>query len=140
MLGAAILAQTSQDKDGGDSKDSRNFEFLFATVMLHELCHVFFTYLTKGHHFTPPSMKASVATAAPKNQGESGYLIEEMVFGGPISIFRDPIVGSSETSVCSSIDCLGIQPAFEIGANSCPERRAVYTYHGWYVRNRSGNN
>ena len=104
MLAAAITTQSSQDKDDLNSQEYRNFEFLFSTAMLHELSHVFFNYLTNGKEFTPPSMRASVATAAPKDKGESGYLMEELVFGGPISFFRDHVVGSPDTSVYLSID------------------------------------
>ena len=72
--------------------------------MLHELSHIFLTYLNEGKENTPPSMKASVVTPASENEGESGYMLDELVFGGTVKNFRDPIVGSSANSVCSSID------------------------------------
>ena len=103
MVAAAIAAYSSQDKDSLTSQEYRDFKFLFATTILHELSHIFLTYLTKGNELTPPSMRAFATTTAPTRAGESGHLMEQLVFGGQISFFRDHVVGSLDTSVCSSI-------------------------------------
>ena len=107
MLAQAIAAHSSLDKDDLTNRDYKGFQFLFAISILHELAHVFITYLTEGKKHTPRKQKVYDKTAdGPNTQGESGCMLEQLVFGGLITNFRDPIVGSPDDSVRSNIVAL----------------------------------
>lgn len=103
MLGAAILAKNSKVKDDRDNKDHRDFLFMFSNTIFHEVSHIFTTYLTKGKEKTPPTMNAQVTGTVHKTEGESGRRLEQLVFGGTIYFWDDPVIGTPNDHVCTHI-------------------------------------
>ena len=107
MLAAAMCANSSEDEDDLDQQDHRAFLFMFANCLLHEISHVFFTYLGKGTEHTPPIMKANMTDTVDdtedKTMGESGRKLELLVFGGAMDILRDAKAGTPDDRVCSDI-------------------------------------
>ena len=56
-----------------------------SSCLLHEVSHVFVTYLTRGKYDTPTSIIAHVPGCWPKNGvGESGMMMEQRIFGGVV--------------------------------------------------------
>ena len=70
----------------------RIIQFQFVVTILHELGHIFFSFLSKGAIDTPQNL--------PDQPGESGFRLEELVFGGRLLFFRDKRVGDSDHGVC----------------------------------------
>lgn len=103
MLGAAVGEKTSTDKKNLVSQDYRNFLFTFASSILHEIGHVFFTYLLKGVGDTPSKIRAHLIGKEHDTEGECGRSLEQLVFGGVVSYWRDPITGNSRGDVCPDI-------------------------------------
>ena len=56
MAAAAGQANASGDPDSTVKQEYRNFLFTFTNVLLHEMAHVFITYLTQGKDGTPDNM------------------------------------------------------------------------------------
>ena len=69
----------------------RIIQFQFVVTILHETGHIFFTFLSKGAIDTPN---------LPDKPGESGFRLEELVFGGRLVFLRDKRVGDSDYGVC----------------------------------------
>ncbi len=68
----------------------RVFLFMTAHVLLHELGHVFMTYLTKGdEEMTPPQINA-LSDSVPGSHGEAGRALECLIYGGTIHYFHKP--------------------------------------------------
>ena len=66
----------------------RNFQFLFATTLVHEVGrHVLVTYLANGRLITPPNLTAH--TYGTPFNGESGRYLETHLFGGNTEFYRD---------------------------------------------------
>ncbi len=92
----------------------RVFLFLTVNTLLHELGHVFFTYLTKGQKPTPPDIKApnTLMVKDPSeidnpssdmiiDEGEAGRALEHEIFEGTINYFHEPGRGTPDDQVCS---------------------------------------
>lgn len=82
---------------------------MFANYILHEIGHVFFTFLTQCRAHTPPKIKARVKGGSGKadhTQGESGYQLEQKVFGGALMYVQDPVIKTPENHVCSHVVAL----------------------------------
>lgn len=71
--------------------DFQTFQFLFANLFLHEVGgHLLVTLLGKGRLLTPPNIRPTISGYGTSNEiGESGRLLEQILFGGTIEIFRD---------------------------------------------------
>ena len=111
MLGTAIGVKSDQGIDDLVSKDYRAFVFSIASGVFHEMGHVLITYLSGGEAVTPPKINARVvAHLAPSEgrRGESGHSLEDMVFGGVVTVLRDPIGGSRDNEVC--VDIVALRP------------------------------
>ena len=111
MLGTAICVKSGQDIDDLVSKDYRAFVFSIASGVFHEMGHVFITYLSRAEAVTPPQINARIlAHLAPEEgrRGESGHSLEDMVFGGVVTVIRDPISGSRDNEVC--VDVVALHP------------------------------
>ena len=68
--------------------------------MLHELAHIFITFLTHGEANTPPRISGQVAGSSERTtSGEAGDYLEDAVFGGRVTLKRNPTEG--EGQVCS---------------------------------------
>ena len=117
MLAAAIVAQGAVDEEYG------RFIFHSATILVHEISHVFFTYLSQGEGLTPPVITAKLGTVDPIGssgtiEGEAGLDLESWIFGGRLYHSRDPLIETSKYGVCSDlVDVVQGQP-FGILANA----------------------
>ena len=89
--------------DEDDEHQFRIFLFMIAHVVLHEITHLFITYVTQGREPTPPRVNAQAVLGygdVLQDEGEAGLALEVELFGGTINYFRDPVRGSSEGQVC----------------------------------------
>ena len=87
-------SNSAEDKEGHFLNAYRIIKFQFVVTILHEIAHIFFTYLSEGLDDTPPS--------SPQQPGESGWRIEELVFGGRLHFRRDKRLANSDCGVCRS--------------------------------------
>lgn len=76
----------------------REFLFMTAHTLLHELAHVFITYLNKGREATPPNINA-LSESVLEREGEAGRFLENQIFGGTLHYFHDPINGTPDNQV-----------------------------------------
>lgn len=76
------------------STDFRTWQFIFAHIILHELTHLFVTFLgrTNPGTMTPPHIGCGIpGTYSDQSvKGESGRWLEFVLFGGTFEIFKDP--------------------------------------------------
>ena len=82
-----------------DVTERENYEaFLFREVncLLHEIAHVFITYLSKGRPelATPTEMKGDLMYDKEPNKGEAGRKLEALAFGGTMEYMVDPDTGA----------------------------------------------
>ena len=100
MLGAAIASHSSHDASEFLNQDCRNYLFMFANILLHELAHVFITYLGKGVVNTPKLIGVLVypgdTTSRVAIDGkEAGRCLEHLTFGGRMEFLIDPSPGTA---------------------------------------------
>lgn len=98
MCAAATNPDGFNDPNSYWQRQFRAFLFTLAKSMLHELGHMFITFLGLGETHTPPSMNMEVEGDSP-TVGEAGRHLETLVFGGAMLLFRNPAKG--EGQVCS---------------------------------------
>ena len=67
-------------------------------MFLHEMAHVFVTFLTKGEAYTPVRMSAADYSRV-QGMGEAGRNLETIIFGGTIEYRRDPNRGRDQVSL-----------------------------------------
>ena len=79
------------------------FLFKHARVLLHELGHMFITYLSRGRErdSTPPTMNAPTHFEPSMERGEAGRKLEGLVFGGTLDFFTYAVGETREDAVCS---------------------------------------
>ena len=84
-------AKTHADKKKHQD-NHQAFLFMGANSLLHELAHLFITYLSKGQAGcgTPATMKARVTHDPYPNKGEAGRKLEALLFGGTMEYTVDP--------------------------------------------------
>lgn len=108
MCQAGEAAEKCKNQDSVAAKRYRAFLFLFSLKLLHELAHVFVTYLTFGAANTPPDIDSTkkpgnkpvqYTQENPKTDGEAGRYLEDLIFGGTIVTMCNPHEG--EEQVCS---------------------------------------
>lgn len=97
MCEAAKKAKKSNDSNSKESKRYRSFVFLHALTIMHELAHVFVTYLSRGGTDTPPELDADDITNA---MGESGAFLEQLIFGGVVIHAHDPNDDAGQVCPC----------------------------------------
>ena len=67
------------------NQNYRDLLFMMSSWLLHEVSHVFVTYLTRGKYDTPISIIAHVPGFSPEDgMGESGLMMEQRIFGGVV--------------------------------------------------------
>ena len=116
MCVAAVRAVTSHDPDSFDSKRFRTFIFTMTKTYVHELAHVFVTFLAQGQIYTPPDVGAKKSLEI-EFRPEAGRYVEKAVFGGLVVPIRNPDENDDQVSphlqalvkvvACELIDCLG---------------------------------
>lgn len=82
--------------------------FMIINTLVHEIGHVFITYLTEGREETTPPNINALAQDVPGDNGEAGLALECLIFGGTINYFRDPIGGNSDDQVCSQVPTVAL--------------------------------
>ena len=124
MCHAAKTAQEVNLEHSVENKRFRGFMFLFANVFMHELGHLFTTFLYKGRRNTPTYIYGAMVgvsegshsyggsrnygyprVASEPAKGEAGRKLEELLFGGLICFYRQPIT-EDERQVCSHVHSL----------------------------------
>lgn len=73
--------------------------FMFANVFMHELGHLFMTYLTQGRADTPAGIygrASGVTQGATSTRGEAGRYLETLVFGGVLGNYRNDFWGDHQ--------------------------------------------
>ncbi len=119
MCHAAKMAQEVNLEYSPQTKRFRGFMFLFANVFMHELGHLFTTFLYKGRRNTPTYIYGAMMgvsegshsyggsrnyghprVASEPARGEAGRKLEELLFGGLTCFYRQPIT-EDERQVCS---------------------------------------
>lgn len=80
-----------------------NFLFTGANTLIHEIGHMFITYLSGGGEDgnTPTAMKPRADFDQSPNKGEAGRKLEALIFGGVIENWEDPDPGHEKREVCS---------------------------------------
>lgn len=119
MFTLRVIADPSDPNDFA-SRDYRNYLFITATSIFHEISHVFFTYLMKGVGDTPPQTKAYVVGHEKKTEGESGSRLEQMVLGGVVYLYRDRDRQTPVDAVRADIVVLVQGQSFGTLADVCP--------------------
>lgn len=97
---AAAASRAKTEKTANNILQYHRFVFLYSNTILHELAHVFITYLGRGRSHTPDEINEG------KTKGylhgakeEAGGRLEKLVFGGLVSPYRKAIVETEDKSV-----------------------------------------
>ena len=115
MLAAAIIAKGSVE-----NRAFADFLFMSSNALLHEMAHVFITYLGRGKEGTPlSSTDATDATdatdetddtdandASYETGAEAGFDLEFGMFRGKIGYYSDPDNATPVDGVCSNMVAL----------------------------------
>lgn len=89
MVAAMTRAEQTNDPNDHEHKRFRSFNFIFANTFLHEIGHVFLTFLTKGRTVTPCHINAEVVGYSGEHRGEAGRNLETIILGGTLEYYRD---------------------------------------------------
>ena len=106
MVAAGNRAEKSEDKDSLWPKRFRVYLFALAKSFLHEVGHVFITFLGTGRFKTPPRMDDLTGSKARNSQlerGEAGRKLESLVFGGRVYVLRNPEEDEDQVRPCLPI-------------------------------------
>ena len=112
MCVAGTRAESSTDRDSHEQQRFRAFLFSFATSLMHELGHVFVTFLGSGKKGSPPPVYAQASDRSEGTKGEAGAYLENKVFGGVVTAMYNPAEG--EDQVCSYRPALMEVLAYEL--------------------------
>lgn len=127
MCKAGFAAEKSGKPDSQETKDFQTHMVAFATTIMHELAHVYGTFLGGGQITTPPEARAFANDRAPIKEGprgevdkmfkegkrgEAGQYMERVVLGGLVTVLKDP--DDKENRVCSPLPALVKHSAQEL--------------------------
>lgn len=114
-----MAAENSGKPDSQGTKDFHTHMDAYATIIMHELAHVYGTFLGGGEITTPPEARAFANDEDPTKEGprgeadkklkegkrgEAGQYMERVVFGGLVTVLEDP--DDNENRVCSPLPAL----------------------------------
>lgn len=102
---------------------------------VHELAHVFVTFLGQGKIHTPPDVGAKKNFEPVMGEPEAGRYVEKAVFGGLISPMRDPAEDDSQVS--QHLPALSEVVAREL--MDCLGRRTTPRYRQSRLRDQAGS-
>ena len=114
MCEMGVKWQSLANGDSAEGKQFRTYLFTFFKTNVHELAHVFVTFLGHGRIETPPNVAPKVdkksteekgkekATQDTTTKGEAGRWLEERLFGGLVLAFRP--TGESVDQVCHTCE------------------------------------
>lgn len=112
MLAAAIVANGSIERNNGSAEGNDYPDFLFQTActLVHEMGHVFITYLSRGRAMTPPETRAHLvgSSEAPMDEApaEAGLTLESWIFGSRMIWVRETWIPTRENAVCPTLVAL----------------------------------
>lgn len=89
MVVAMTRAEQTNDQNDYEHRRFRTFNFIFANTFLHEIGHVFVTFLTKGQMGTPRRLRAEISGYSGQDRGEAGRCLETIILGGTLEYYRD---------------------------------------------------
>lgn len=122
MVRAAIKEKnaTSPAERKKHHENYQAFLFLYANSLLHEIGHLFITYLSRGQQscHTPTNMKVPTIFDKHPEIGEAGRKLEALVFGGTMEYMVDPDKNFDWYDVCSHIIALVQGQLVEIQADT----------------------
>ena len=98
QLADRMAAAYEKAVDEDSTHRFRAFLFMTANTLLHEMAHVFITYLSKGQSLTPRQVN-TLPTTKEETEGEAGRALEVLMFGGTINYFHEPITGTPDDQV-----------------------------------------
>lgn len=117
MLAAADKAKNSKSSD--DRSDLTLYLFFFATTVLHEIGHLFVTYLSQGKEDTPINVGPRDAfPEGEEERGEAGYNLEHRLFGGKLIWARHPDREDNDSQVCLCMVALGQNQSIGVQADT----------------------
>ena len=99
MCQAGVAAESSAEKDSTEQLRFRRFLFIYTTVIMHELTHLFVTFLCWGQVNTPPHLRSEVGTGSSDKKGESGHAFAELLFNGEITVTREETEDENQVSI-----------------------------------------
>lgn len=76
----------------------RAFLFMTTNTFLHELGHVFITFLSKGQEQTPSQINTP-SENMPESEGEAGQALEYLIFDGTLEHYHDPSSSAPDDQV-----------------------------------------
>lgn len=84
------MVTAGQDNSQASKQQFRNFQFAFATTLVHEAGpHILITWLGRGRPDTPPEMAVTGYATSDGQIGESGRFFELFLYGGTTEYYRD---------------------------------------------------
>ena len=104
IIAAARKAKESKDPNSKEHQQYRNYVFLLAHTIYHELGHVFITFLSLGESSTPEKGRSDDHTFDEGDRPEAGKRVEALVFGGKIYHVYDDALDANQ--VCLYKHCL----------------------------------
>ena len=116
MVAACTRSLASRDGTDYDINQLRTFFFIFSITILHELCHLLQTFLTKGRTGTPKQLRPQLDGYGREGKGEAGRYVETCLFGGTVEYFRDPT--REDTQVRSHDDSYRIRAPTQLVVSS----------------------
>lgn len=95
-------------------KNYEDFLFLEINCLLHEIGHLFITYLGLGKQQTPLSMSAETGYKDDPKVGEAGRRLEALILGGTMGYWVDADHGTEDDEVCLQMVALIQNQSFGI--------------------------
>lgn len=89
MCIAGRNAEEANDPNSDAPKRFRTFLFECAITMLHELAHVYVTFLRLDEMNTPPHISSSIKANKSPDISEAGWWLGELVLGGRMIVLRN---------------------------------------------------
>lgn len=90
MCIAGKKAGSPADPKTSIAKRFHIFLFLLSKSILHELTHIFVTFLGQGTTLTPPDVTVTTPGEQRSPRGEAGRYMEKLIYGGLIRVFENP--------------------------------------------------
>ena len=93
------MAKANPDIHSEEHQRFRRFVYNTAITMVHEMGHLFLTFLNGGESGTPPSEPGYGGFV----YGEAGRELEFLLFGGFHAFIRNPNDVAADAQVCSNL-------------------------------------
>ena len=109
MLAAAIKAQSTENKNDHIHQNYQDFVLLFSCCLIHEIGHVFLTYLIRDDEIldSPDSMTPVWKDVKDEpGSAEAGFYLEQLIYGGTLSFLHNRDTSIRVENVGSDIAAL----------------------------------